>query len=161
MNMNREPRFYAWVAFENGYYECRTDDKRYAYHKFWGAERSEGDKWLTGFLATENCGVRADDGKIVTAARSQNYSKTGYLNKKVYTQGYKLPLVPPGPTVEYPWPVIRLAELYLNYAEACVGYGKEGYPEKGMAYLDKVRERAGLKPVLEKLGKCQSSFDKL
>lgn len=37
MNMNREPRFYAWVAFENGYYECRTDDKRYAYHKFWGA----------------------------------------------------------------------------------------------------------------------------
>ena len=43
---------------------------------------SEGDKWLTGFLATENCGVRADDGKIVTAARSQNYSKTGYLNKK-------------------------------------------------------------------------------
>ena len=49
MNMNREPRFYAWVAFENGYYECRTDDKRYAYHKFWGAERSEGDKWLTGF----------------------------------------------------------------------------------------------------------------
>ncbi|MCS2389813.1 hypothetical protein NXV57_23005 [Bacteroides thetaiotaomicron] len=95
MNMNREPRFYAWVAFENGYYECRTDDKRYAYHKFWGAERSEGDKWLTGFLATENCGVRADDGKIVTAARSQNYSKTGYLNKKVYTQEYKLPLVPP------------------------------------------------------------------
>lgn len=59
-----------------------------------GAERSEGDKWLTGFTATENCGVRADDGKIVTAARSQNYSKTGYLNKKVYTQGYKLPLVP-------------------------------------------------------------------
>lgn len=94
MNMNREPRFYAWVAFENGYYECRTDDKRYAYHKFWGAERSEGDKWLTGFLATENCGVRADDGKIVTAARSQNYSKTGYLNKKGVHQGYKLPLVP-------------------------------------------------------------------
>ena len=28
MNMNREPRFYAWVAFENGYYECRTDDKK-------------------------------------------------------------------------------------------------------------------------------------
>lgn len=45
--------------------------------------------------------------------------------------------------------MIRLAELYLNYAEACVGYGKEGYPEKGMAYLDKVRERAGLKSVLE------------
>lgn len=149
MNMNREPRFYAWIAFENGYYECRTDDKRYAYHKFWGAERSEGDKWLTGFLATENCGVRADDGKIVTAARSQNYSKTGYLNKKGVHPGIQATVGTPGPTVEYPWPVIRLAELYLNYAEACVGYGKEGYPEKGMAYLDKVRERAGLKSVLE------------
>ena len=66
------------------------------------------------------------------------------------------------PTIEYPWPIIRLAELYLNYAEACVGYGKEGYPEKGMAYLDKVRKRAGLKPVLESWAKAKqplTSYD--
>ncbi len=149
MNMNREPRFYAWIAFENGYYECRTNDKRYAYHKFWNAERSDGNKWVTGFLATENCGVRADDGKVITSARSQNYSKTGYLNKKGVHPGIEASVNSVEPTIEYPWPVIRLAELYLNYAEACVGYGKEGYPEKGMLYLDKVRKRAGIKPVLE------------
>lgn len=79
----------------------------------------------------------------------------------MYTQGYRATVGTPGPTVEYPWPVIRLAELYLNYAEACVGYGKEGYPEKGMAYLDKVRERARTQISTGKLGKCQSSFDKL
>lgn len=149
MNMNREPRFYAWIAFENGYYECRTNDKRYAYHKLWNAERSDGNKWVTGFLATENCGVRADDGKVITSARSQNYSKTGYLNKKGVHPGIEASVNSVEPTIEYPWPVIRLAELYLNYAEACVGYGKEGYPEKGMLYLDKVRKRAGIKPVLE------------
>lgn len=57
--------------------------------------------------------------------------------------------------------MIRLAELYLNYAEACVGYGKEGYPEKGMAYLDKVTRTRRTKTGTGKLGKCQSSFDKL
>ena len=110
MNMNREPRFYAWIAFENGYYECRTNDKRYAYHKFWNAERSDGNKWVTGFLATENCGVRADDGKVITSARSQNYSKTGYLNKKGVHPGIEASVNRVEPTIEYPWPVIRLAE---------------------------------------------------
>lgn len=156
MHMKREPRFYAWVAFENGYYECRTDAERYAYHKFWNAKRSEGNKWVTGFLAIENCGVRADDGKVVSGGRSTNYSKTGYLNKKGVHPALEASVNTSGPTVEYPWPVIRLAELYLNYAEACVGYGKEGYPEKGMAYLDKVRQRAGLKTVLECWAKAKN-----
>ena len=77
------------LLFENGYYECRTTEERYAYSSFWGAKASD-DKWITGFLATENCGVRADDGKVVTAARSQNYSKTGYLNKKECIRVQKL-----------------------------------------------------------------------
>ena len=153
MNMNREPRFYAWVAFENGYYECRTDDKRYAYHKFWGAERSEGDKWLTGFLATENCGVRADDGKIVTAARSQNYSKTGYLNKKGVHPGIQATVGTPGPTVEYPWPVIRLAELYLNYAEAVMERYGEISDDQLNKSINKIRARAGIANLTNALAK--------
>ena len=51
------------------------------------------------------------------------------------------------PSKDYPWPVIRLAELYLNYAEACIAYDKEGYLEKGMEKLDRVRQRAGLLSV--------------
>ena len=64
---------------------------------------------------------KKDDGKVVTAARSQNYSKTGYLNKKGVHPGTEANINQVEPTIEYPWPIIRLAELYLNYAEACVG----------------------------------------
>ena len=72
--------------------------------------------------------------------------QAGYLNRKKVSleQNQRDGIHPYRPGILY-----RLGEAYLNYAEACVGYGKEGYPEKGMAYLDKVRERAGLKPVLE------------
>lgn len=51
------------------------------------------------------------------------------------------------PSKDYPWPVIRLAELYLSYAEACIAYNKDGYLEKGMVKLDRIRERAGLLSV--------------
>ena len=145
MNMNREPRFYAWIAFENGYYECRTDDKRYAYHKFWGAERSEGDKWLTGFLATENCGVRADDGKIVTAARSQNYSKTGYLISKMTDHSLNHKNNEFG---RFSWPICRLGEIYLNYAEALNEYDPGN--DDILKYVNLIRQRAGI-PNLEEV----------
>lgn len=37
------------------------------------------------------------------------------------------------------YPMIRLAEIYLNYAEACLNAGQKA---KGLPYLNKVRERA-------------------
>ena len=42
------------------------------------------------------------------------------------------------------YPMIRLAEVYLNYAEACV---MDGQAAKGLPYLNKVRERAHLDPL--------------
>jgi hypothetical protein len=45
-------------------------------------------------------------------------------------------------TVEnYPWPVIRLSDLYLLYAEAL---NESGNGAAGLPYLNKIRERAGL-----------------
>ncbi|MDE5611615.1 MAG: RagB/SusD family nutrient uptake outer membrane protein, partial [Odoribacter sp.] len=44
----------------------------------------------------------------------------------------------------YPWPVIRLAELYLGYAEACVECNDLTNAKK---YLNEVRERAGIPDV--------------
>lgn len=44
----------------------------------------------------------------------------------------------------YPWPVIRLADLYLGYAEACVEVNDL---ETAKTYLNKVRERAGIPDV--------------
>jgi hypothetical protein len=139
MHLDREPRFYAWVAFQNGYFECQTEKEKDAYATSFNAKREGGKKWLTGFLKNENCGLYDD--------RTNNYSKTGYLNKKSVHPGQAAAESGKENNYEYPWPVIRLAELYLNYAEACVGYDREGYPAKGMHYLDLVRRRAGLPDV--------------
>lgn len=147
MNLNREPRFYAWIAFENGYYECRTEKEKDAYAAKWGAKRAKGNKWVTGFLKNENCGLYD--------ARTNNYCKTGYLNKKGVHPGAAAAESTKANNYEYPWPVIRLAELYLDYAEACVEYDKEGYPAKGMPYVDKVRERAGLPAVKDSWAKAK------
>ena len=136
LNVDREPRFYAWIAFQNGYYECQTESKENAYVA--KAERVEGKKWLTDFTEQGNCGKQG---------RNNNYSKTGYLNKKGVHPGVAASKSQKEPSKDYPWPVIRLAELYLSYAEACIAYNKDGYLEKGMVKLDRIRERAGLLSV--------------
>ena len=136
LNVDREPRFYAWIAFQNGYYECQTESKENAYVA--KAERAEGKKWLTDFTEKGNCGKQG---------RNNNYSKTGYLNKKGVHPGVAASKSQKEPSKDYPWPVIRLAELYLSYAEACIAYNKDGYLEKGMVKLDRIRERAGLLSV--------------
>ena len=136
LNVDREPRFYAWIAFQNGYYECQTESKEDAYVA--KAERVEGKKWLTDFTEQGNCGKQG---------RNNNYSKTGYLNKKGVHPGVAASKSQKEPSKDYPWPVIRLAELYLSYAEACIAYNKDGYLEKGMVKLDRIRERAGLLSV--------------
>ena len=141
MHFDREPRFYSWVAFQNGYYECLTESEKDAYGSNFGAKREGGKQWVTGFLKTENCGLYDN--------RNNNYSKTGYLNKKGVHPGQAAAESGKANNNEYPWPVMRLAELYLDYAEACVQYDKEGYPAKGMYYLDLVRKRAGLGTILE------------
>ena len=117
---------------------------------------------MTAVICKEQVSIVSD--KIFTTLSSYKISLPfgGYLNKKGVHPGTEANINQVEPTIEYPWPIIRLAELYLNYAEACVGYGKEGYPEKGMAYLDKVRKRAGLKPVLESWAKAKqplTSYD--
>ncbi|MGJ7033082.1 RagB/SusD family nutrient uptake outer membrane protein [Niabella hirudinis] len=53
-----------------------------------------------------------------------------------------------GTTVQqYPWPVIRLADLYLLYAEAL--NEADGPVEDVHTYLNRIRSRAGLKAVRE------------
>ncbi|MDE5997813.1 MAG: RagB/SusD family nutrient uptake outer membrane protein [Muribaculaceae bacterium] len=42
--------------------------------------------------------------------------------------------------------VIRLADVYLTYAEACLG-NQTSYSGEGLAYFNKVRERAGIEPL--------------
>lgn len=137
LNTKREPRFYAWVAFHHGYYEVMGEDKTEktsAYHSQFKRGKS-GAKLLTEFLFNQNCG-KTERG---------TGSFTGYLCKKG---------THPGTTVtssgtnlsQYPWPIIRLGELYLNYAEACI---EANDLPTGIKYLNKIRSRAGIPDVEE------------
>lgn len=142
MNMQREPRFYAWVSFHNGYYEVMGKDadtksnNAFATKYLRGEKGKEETKHLIQFTKLSNQGVTSDN---------QQGTKSGYLNKKgvnpatsVNSSGFT--------PAHYPWPVIRLAELYLNYAEACVECNN--LPE-AKTYLNLVRKRGGVPSVEE------------
>lgn len=138
MNLQREPRYYAWVSFHGGYYEClgtaaNGADGKWAYYPQYkrGADKA---KFVTFFKRYDNCGKRD---------RQNNMSMGGFLNKKAVSP--KSSVGDNGPSYEnYSWPVIRLAEVYLNYAEACV---ETNDLEEAKKYLNKVRERAGIPTV--------------
>lgn len=130
LNLNREPRFYSWVAYHNSYYEL------YALTTDLGASSSSRNKMLVQFRKNDNCGIKT---------RTNNYSPTGYLNKKGVHPGFSRETG--GTKVDYPWPIIRLAELYLNYAEALIEVGGQQNLETAITYIDKVRTRAGIQGV--------------
>ncbi len=121
LNFNREPRFYASLGFDGGiwYGQGRFDDN---------------DTWH----------VEAKKLQAQSGATEDSYSVTGYWPKKLIN--IKNVMTTSNYTIErYPWPVIRLADLYLLYAEAlneAEGPGPEVYK-----WLNLVRERAGLQSV--------------
>lgn len=116
LHLKREPRFYAWISFHNGWYEMQRD----------GAKR-----FRTKY--------RSDDpqGK---GTMTRNFSLGGYLIKKGVTPAYDTQ----NGFKHYPWPLIRLAEVYLNLAEAAAEVNEL---ELAKTYLNKVRKRAGILPV--------------
>lgn len=135
MNLNREPRYYAWISFHNGYYEALGQMNAGTDHTVYAESNKRGVnnmKVLTRFTRSETCGVRN---------RNNNYSPTGFLNKKGVHPGSNSG---GGGHREYPWPVVRLGELYLNYAEACV---ESGDLDEAKIYLDRIRQRAGIPTV--------------
>lgn len=122
LNFDREPRYYADVAFDGGiWYGQGEYDIDNAYH------------------------VEGKAGQYSARTQASNYSVTGMYAKKLVnflnvnqSDGrYQIQT--------YPWPIIRLSELYLYYAEAlneAGGPGAEVYK-----WIDLVRERAGIPSV--------------
>ncbi|MGL4491482.1 MAG: RagB/SusD family nutrient uptake outer membrane protein [Tannerellaceae bacterium] len=62
---------------------------------------------VTGFMKQENCGRQK---------RDRAYPPSGFLNKKGVHPDNAVSKNNLNPFKKYPWPVIRLAELYLGYA---------------------------------------------
>ncbi|MFA7492424.1 MAG: RagB/SusD family nutrient uptake outer membrane protein [Proteiniphilum sp.] len=116
LHLHREPRFYAWISFHNGWYELmRGNDKRIR----------------TLFRKNDVHGKQS---------YGRNYSMTGYLAKKGVHPGYNAN----GSIINYPFPIMRLAELYLIVAEAAV---ETNNLSVAIEYLDKVRVRSGVPKV--------------
>ena len=126
LHLNREPRFYASIGFDRGY------------------NRTWGNKWNLKMRKGET------HGRI---ANTSDYLITGYALKKIVHpdsegDGYDK-------IIQYSWPMVRLAELYLNYAEAANEVN--GPSEDVYAMLNLVRERAGIKSVQESWGDASIS----
>lgn len=117
LHLGREPRFYASIGFDKGIY------------------RTWGQKWNLLMKKGETYGRRGS---------TNDYVVTGYVLKKVCHPDSEGDAY--NKLVTYPWPIVRLAELYLNYAEAYNEY--YGPDQKVYDALNKIRVRSGV-PTIE------------
>ena len=129
LHYNREPRFYGAILFDGGtfYGNSRiTQD-----NNMWVAEMRSGA--LNGFTTNDRS------------------SFTGYICKKLAHFRSSIPDNATGggyTSYNYAFPIIRLADLYLLYAEA-LNEAKDAPDNEVYEYIDRVRERTGLKGVVE------------
>src|SRR5690606_8325207 len=91
--------------------------------------------------------VRSKRPDYAGSTHAFHFNETGYFIKKLVD--WNQVTTTTGVTYkDYPWPKIRLADLYLMYAEALnEAYGPAN--ETAFQYIDRVRARAGLKGVKE------------
>ncbi len=129
LNFDRENRFYADLGFDGGRW----------YMKDAGGNKDD---------VTSQFYVQAKNAERSGFGHFTNWNHTGYFIKKLVNWESTTNGQNQGPSWKgYPWPEIRLADLYLMYAEAL----NEVEPGSATAitYLDKIRDRAGLKGVVE------------
>lgn len=128
LHFNREPRFYGSISFDGG--------------TFYGNGQVTTDSKL-------NTTYFRIGGGGYTDIYLDRHSSTGYLVKKLINI---LTSVPDNSsnltTYRYAFPVIRLADLYLMYAEA-LNEIKDIPDSEVYEFIDLVRKRSGLDGVVE------------
>lgn len=125
LHLNREARFYGSLGVDGGWW-------------FGLGKNTETAQWPLKFKLGQ-----VEGGRI----GSERYSITGFYIKKLYnyTSTWSSTTFT---DKRYNWPILRLADLYLLYAEAL----NESLPapnDEVYHYLDLVRERAGLNGVAQ------------
>jgi hypothetical protein len=135
LNFNREPRFYASLCHDRGIYEGggRTNESEY----FWLQARQ-----------SEASGMRSQHDHIVT----------GYFVKKIVhpisafnnsnSQDFR--------SEPYSFPIIRLPDLFLMYAEAL--NEAEGPSAEVYKWIDTVRLRAGIPGIEESYSRAITEY---
>jgi len=133
--MRRDPRFYANTLYEGAQWRARPTD----------AASIDPDgiirvgKWETS-ATDEVWGLDTRKGPI----EDWNGGYSGYYTRKMID-----PVIDAQFELQYiPFRWIRLAEIYLNYAEACIELGEDGEARK---YINMVRRRAGM-PAIDDTG---------
>ncbi|HEX6428151.1 MAG TPA: RagB/SusD family nutrient uptake outer membrane protein [Niastella sp.] len=127
LNFDREPRFYASIGFDGGvwYGQGSYDDGQPSSLYYVSVRKGQ-----------PNGKVQPDKGSV-----------TGYFVKKlVHWQNTQGTSVADYTITVYPWPVMRLGQLYLMYAEAL--NEANGPVQEVHDYINKVRQRAGLPTVV-------------
>jgi hypothetical protein len=123
LNFYREPRFYAFLGFDRGIWEGN-------------GQTEAGSHQVEGFMGEQS-------GYVQKYAHIQ----TGYYVKKLVSTG-TIQASSGYSGVEYSFPVIRLADLYLLYAEALNEI--KSVPDADVwQWIDIIRERAGLNGVVD------------
>jgi hypothetical protein len=127
VNFNREARFYGSITFNHGTYYGNTRD-------YSDNAEDEGAMWTTDYVSLnpQNRG-----------------SMTGYIAKKFVN--YRTTVTDNSTSISYtryPFPIIRLADLYLMYAEA-LNEIKSAPDAEVYEYIDRVRRRSGLEGVVD------------
>jgi hypothetical protein len=137
LHINREPRFYANIAFDGGYWygNGRTKDVGF------------------GLEAEQPWPLQTKAGEMMGKTGGIRYSMTGYWAKK--PGHFETTTTETGASTtftRYSFPIMRLSDLYLLYAEAL----NESLPaadsrptDEIYFYIDTVRKRAGLEGVVE------------
>jgi hypothetical protein len=133
LNFDREPRFYASLGFDGGIWygqkqEINTNPNPNPNELLWigcrigGYQQKRGFEWgpFTGY----------------------------YMKKTVHYQNTQTAMFS-YTVVNYPWIILRLADLYLLYAEAINEVEGPDGPNSAelFKYIDSVRVKAGLKGV--------------
>ncbi len=129
MHFEREPRFYAWVGFDGGVWfgAGQYNDKNASSLRYLGFKVGETD-------GTEGQGLW-----------------TGYIPKKFIPYEAQVNAINSISSPSYAWPIMRLSDLYLLYAEAINEVEGPNGPNSAELFnhIDLVRARAGLKGVKE------------
>ena len=120
LHFDREARFYASIAFDRGTYFL---DPTYYY-------------------------VQTRNGELATKRNQGEFSATGYFVKKLINPNNGINTNTMLAYYDFPFPIIRLGDLYLLYAEA-LNELKTAPDAEVYEYIDIIRERAGLAGVVE------------
>lgn len=122
--INREPRFYAWMAFDQG---------------DWGTMIADGKPARLEMKNSQKQGMNPD-------LHYRDRSETGFLAQKFVRPNRRYDKSGNLTSDRFQRPLIRMAELYLNLAEC---YAAQGNTPKALENLNKVHQRAGLPAITE------------